>query len=93
MLAWVFDDNVPSSRREMHALHLQRATVLRGVRLEQLQDVVAGVVLSRNHVLFVRLICLRGKPRMMPRCVGAPLSQRETKPIVSGVRSSLWLLS
>lgn len=89
MLAWVFDDNVPSSRREMHALHLQRATVLRGVRLEQLQDVVAGVVLSRNHVLFVRLICLRGKPRMN----AAPLSQRETKPIVSGVRSSLWLLS
>ena len=52
MLAWVLDDHVPSPRREMHPLHLQRATVLRCVRLEELQHVVAGVVLSRNHVLF-----------------------------------------
>lgn len=51
LLTRVFDDNVSASRREMHALHLQRAAVLRRVWLEELQHVIAGIVLSRNHVL------------------------------------------
>lgn len=48
---WVFDDEVSAPWGEVYALNLQRATVLRGVWLEELQHVVAGGILSRNHVL------------------------------------------
>lgn len=83
LLTLVLDDHVASSGREVDALDLQRASVLGGVRLEQLQHVVGSVVLSGDKSLRHRAeqTRVRHTQRKIKRIV-IPYHTHNDKPVV-----------